>query len=101
MEQHRQATLTEETWRAKVHMNVMNNSALVWKRKADESDQSAKTVTRISLVLLVLMSLSGGYAYSTHHKLSGLCNSLERGATAAETATGSHSGLDKLRAYCR
>lgn len=80
-------------------MNVMTNSAMVWKRKADEIEQSAKTVTRISLILLVLLSLSGGYAYSTHTKVSELCASLERQA-AADAAT-RQIGLETLRAYCR
>lgn len=80
-------------------MNVMSNSALVWKRRAGEIEQSAKTVTRISLLLLVLLSLSGGYAYSTHTKVSGLCASLEQQASADAAAR--KLGLQTLRTYCR
>lgn len=81
-----------------MHMNAMTNSALVWKRKADESEQSVKTLTRISLILLVLLSLSGGYAYSAHNKVSELCASLERQTAADEAAR--KFGLQTLRAYC-
>lgn len=80
-------------------MNVMSNSALVWKRKADEIEQSAKTLTRISLLLLVLLALCGGLAYSNHSKVSGLCASLER--QAAADAAARKLGLETLRAYCR
>ena len=84
-----------------MQFEATTNSVLVWKRKADESEESAKMLTRISLLLLMAMVMTGGYAYTTHSKISDLCSSLQAKSSAADSLSARKLGLDTLRSYCQ
>ena len=60
-----------------MHMQLTTNSVLVWKRRADESEQSARMLTRISIVLMIMMFVTGAYAYSTRARVSEICSTLQ------------------------
>jgi len=57
-------------------MYVTTNSAVVWKRMADENRASAQMVTRIAIALFVMLLGTGAYAYSAHSRISGICQAI-------------------------
>ena len=81
-------------------MQLTTNSVLVWKRRADESEQSARTLTRISILLMILMFVTGAYAYSTRARVSGICSDLQSRSSATESAAARKIMSDTLRAHC-
>jgi hypothetical protein len=81
-------------------MHATTNSTLVWKRLADESQQSAKLLARISVGLLVLMAVVGGYAYTAHARYAELCTSIYQQAKAAESIHVKKAGREMFTAYC-
>ena len=83
-----------------MQMQMTTNSAIVWKRKADESEQSAKLLARISILLLLLMLVTGAYAFSAHNRVSELCASLQAKSTEADSLPARKLGLDTVNAYC-
>jgi hypothetical protein len=81
-------------------MYVTTNSAMVWKRMADENQQSAKLLARISVGLLLMMSLSGAYAYTYHARYAELCNSINSQARTSESASVKKLGEELVAAHC-
>lgn len=65
-------------------MNVTANSALIWKRMADENQQSAKLLARVAVALFILLLCVGAYAVSAHSRYESLCNTIETKSTGAE-----------------
>ena len=61
-------------------MLLATNSAVVWKRVADENRESAKTVGRIAIGLFVLLLAVGAYAFSTRSSLANVCLAVEQSA---------------------
>ncbi len=64
-------------------MYVNSNSSQVWKRMADENQQSAKFMARISVALAVLLVAVGAYALSANARYSELCTTIESGSANA------------------
>ncbi len=81
-------------------MYASTNSALVWKRVADESQQSAKMLTRISVGLLILMFVTGAYAYSTHDRYAELCGSISSATKSSDSVYVQKLGRDLVKAHC-
>ena len=81
-------------------MYVTTNSALVWKRMADENQQSARLLARICIGLLVLVVAAGGYAFSTQHRYNELCSSIARESWAADSIPAKEFGKEIEYAYC-
>lgn len=82
-------------------MQAITNSSLVWKRRADENEQSAKLLTRISVALLLLMVAMGGYGYSQQTRVAQLCSSLQAKIDVAQSVSARKLGFDIASAYCR
>ena len=72
-------------------MQASTNSVLVWKRMADESQQSAKLMARISVCLLVLMTVVGAFAYTSHARYGELCSSIYQQAKGSTPKHGEAS----------
>ena len=81
-------------------MYVTTNSALVWKRMADENQHSARLMARISVGLLVLMVLTGVYAFSTHLRYSALCSSVRDETATSDSLKTQQRGNEIITAYC-
>lgn len=64
-------------------MYADTNSTQVWKRMADENQQSAKYLARISVALAVLLVAVGAYALSANARYSELCTTIESGSAKA------------------
>lgn len=82
-------------------MHVTANSSMVWKRRADENEQSAKLLTRISIALMLLMVAMSGYAYSQHSRVAQLCSTLQAKTELAQTVSARKLGFDIADTYCR
>ncbi len=76
------------------------NSALVWKRMADENQQSARLMARICVGLLILLVTAGAYAFSTQNRFNELCTSIARESWAAESVPARKLGNQIRNAYC-
>jgi hypothetical protein len=61
-------------------MYVTTNSAVVWKRMADENRESAKLLGRIAIGLFVLLLAAGAYAFSARSSLASVCTAIEESA---------------------
>ena len=72
-------------------MYATANSTIVWKRKADESQQSARTMARVSAGLLVLLMVTAAYAYGTQARYDDLCRTIQLSTTTAAAQDGSKS----------
>ena len=81
-------------------MYVTTNSAQVWKRMADENQQSARMMARISIALLILTAVTGVNALVTHQRFSGLCSSVRSEALASTTPNAQKLARDLAAAYC-
>ncbi len=81
-------------------MQASTNSVLVWKRMADESQQSAKLMARISVCLLVLMTVVGAFAYTSHARYGELCSSIYQQAKGSSSMQVKKAGLEILTSYC-
>ena len=81
-------------------MYVTTNSALVWKRMADENQQSAKLMARVSTVLVVVALGLGAYVFTTNAKYNDLCATLEVKAGTADTASAREMGKDIASNFC-
>ncbi len=66
-------------------MYADTNSTQVWKRMADENQQSAKYLARISVALAVLLVAVGAYALSANARYSELCTTIESGSASGES----------------
>ncbi len=84
-----------------MQVQMSSGSALVWKRQADEAAQSARMLTRVSIVLLMVMSATGAYAFSNHSRFAKLCASIEHTAATADNVSSRKLGHELLRSYCR
>jgi hypothetical protein len=58
-------------------MYVSTNSALVWKRMADENQQSARMLAKVAVALAAMILLTGAYAFTTNVRYGSLCKNLE------------------------
>ena len=65
-------------------MNVMANSTMVWKRQADENQQSAKLLARVSTGLFIVLLATGAYAISAQARYSNLCSTIQHEAEMAQ-----------------
>ncbi len=81
-------------------MYVSANSASVWKRLADENQQSARTLTRISVGLILLMVVTGAYTYSTQVHYSEFCTSVGEESRASDSPAAQKLGRDLMASYC-
>ncbi len=81
-------------------MSVTTNSAMVWKRVADENQHSARLLARVSIGLLFLMAITGGYAYSVHKQYSELCNTIRTEVSASTAANVQTMGQNILVGFC-
>ncbi|MGH6855196.1 MAG: hypothetical protein ACREDN_07235 [Aestuariivirga sp.] len=81
-------------------MYVTTNSALVWKRMADENQQSAKYWTRISMALAVLLVAVGAYALSAHARYNELCTTIQIESGSAKAGPAREFGESLASTYC-
>ena len=81
-------------------MYVTTNSALVWKRMADENQQSARLLARICVGLLILLVAAGAYAFSTQSRFNEMCTSIARESWNAESVPARKLGDEIGNAYC-
>lgn len=81
-------------------MYVTTNSALVWKRMADENQQSARLLARICIGLLILLVASGAYAFSAQSRFNEMCTSIERESWNTDSAPARKLGNEIGNAYC-
>ena len=81
-------------------MYVTTNSALVWKRMADENQQSAKLMARICAVLVVMVLGLGAYVFTTNAKYNDLCTTLEMKAAADDSASARELGKNIASNFC-
>jgi|GEM_PF-3228656 len=81
-------------------MYVNTNSTQVWKRMADENQQSAKYMARISVALAVLLVAVGAYALSANARYSELCSTIEMESGSAKAGPARTFGENLASAYC-
>ena len=81
-------------------MYISANSASVWKRMADENQQSARLLARICIGLLILLVAAGAYAFSTQTRFNEMCTSIARESWNAESAPAKKLGDEIGSAYC-
>jgi hypothetical protein len=81
-------------------MYVTTNSAVVWKRVADENQHSIRLLVRICIGLFVLSIVSGVFAYASHVRYDNLCTSIERQSRAADAKAAQTFGETISSAYC-
>jgi hypothetical protein len=98
MNQRRKQVLTARDGGAAMY--VTTNSALVWKRMADENQQSAKLMARVSAVLAVMVLALGAYVFTSNAKYNDLCTTLEVKAGTADTASARQMGKDIASNFC-
>ena len=81
-------------------MYVTTNSALVWKRMADQNQQSARHLARVIAGLLVLLMVMGAYAYSTRARYDDLCRTIELSAATSVVSSSPAPGMNIASNYC-
>ncbi len=81
-------------------MSVTTNSALVWKRVADENQQSARLLARVSIGLLILMAVTGGYAYSEHRRYGAICETIRTEISTSNASSVRAFGQGIVTDYC-
>ena len=81
-------------------MYVTTNSALVWKRMADENQQSARMMARLSVGLVILLFSISAYAYSTHSRYADLCQTIESKSATASAPSARTLGESIASSYC-
>jgi len=81
-------------------MYVTTNSALVWKRLADENQQSAKFMARLSIGLFIALLVVVIYAFSARSSFSSLCTTIERGSQEQAAFKTREFARDVALAYC-
>ena len=81
-------------------MYATANSTIVWKRKADESQQSARTMARVSVGLLVLLMVTAAYAYATQARYDDLCRTIQLSTTSAAATPNSAAGMSIASNFC-
>jgi hypothetical protein len=59
-------------------MYVTTNSAVVWKRQADENRESARLLGRIAVGLFVLLLAASAYGFSARSSLANVCAAVEQ-----------------------
>lgn len=81
-------------------MYITTNSALVWKRMADENQQSARLLARICIGLLVLVIGAGIYAFLTQSRFNELCSTISHETISAQSPYVKELGDGIRKAYC-
>ena len=81
-------------------MYVNTNSTQVWKRMADENQQSAKFMARISAGLAVLLLATGVYALSANARYGELCTTIQTLSGSAKAGPARTFGESLASAYC-
>ncbi len=81
-------------------MHATTNSALVWKKLADENQQSAQLMARISIVLAILLACISAYAFSTNARFNDLCATIETNAHKAAAQPAREFGTSIASSYC-
>lgn len=82
------------------NMYVTTNSALVWKRMADESQHSARLMAHIVVGLLILLVTTGAYAYATHTRYNDLCHTIEVRTEKTSVPSAQMLGQSIASSYC-
>lgn len=82
-------------------MTTMTNSAQVWKRMADESQQSAKLFARVSVGLTVILLGVGAYAVSTQARYANLCTTITSSSDHAVANPAEELVLSIASIYCK
>lgn len=81
-------------------MLAASNSAMVWKRAADENLQSARMFARAAAVLLALCLAAGAYAYSSNARYADLCGAVAVKSQLAAAPAAKKLGESILDSYC-
>ncbi len=81
-------------------MYMTTNSTQVWKRMADESQNSAKTMARVCVALAVLLVGVATYAISAKAQYSQLCTTIETLSGKAAAAPARAFGQSLVLSYC-
>lgn len=81
-------------------MYVTTNSALAWKRMADENQRSAKIMARLCTALAAIVLAMGAYAYSAQERYNKLCTTIEIKSGAAPTYEARRFGESIASTYC-
>lgn len=81
-------------------MYATTNSIIVWKRMADEGQQSARYMARVSAGLLILLVVTGGYAYSTRARYDDLCRTIQLSAATPTQSPVPSRGQSVASSYC-
>ncbi len=81
-------------------MYANTNSTQVWKRMADENQQSAKYLARISVALAVLLVGVGAYAISANARYAKLCSTIEIESDSAKAGPARAFGESLASNYC-
>ena len=81
-------------------MTTMTNSAQVWKRMADESQQSAKLFARVSIGLTVILLGVGAYAVATQARYANLCTTITSNSDRAVARPAEELGISIASIYC-
>jgi hypothetical protein len=81
-------------------MYVTTNSALVWKRVADENQQSARLLARVSIGLLVLTVIATAFGYTEYKRNSELCSAIRSDAATSGGQEPGDRGSLAVGTYC-
>lgn len=81
-------------------MYVTTNSALVWKRMADENQRSAKIMARVCAALAAIVLAVGAFAYSTQERYNDLCTTIEIKSGKATSYEARKLGENIASTYC-
>lgn len=65
-------------------MYAATNSAIVWKRMADENQRSARLLAQLAMALFVLLLGVGAYAFTASTRHADLCARLEHPAAGVD-----------------
>jgi hypothetical protein len=67
---------------------------------ADENQQSARTMARVSIGLIVLMMATGAYTYTTQRHFSEFCASVGAETRASKSPAAQKLGRELVASYC-
>jgi hypothetical protein len=72
----------------------------VWKRMADENQQSANFLARIGVALAVMLLAIGAYAFSANSRYNDLCTTIEARTGTATATPAREFGESIASSYC-
>jgi hypothetical protein len=80
-------------------MYVTTNSAVVWKRMADENRDSARLLAKAA-GLFVLLLAAGSYAFSAQSSLGNVCSAIAQKSSETESVALSQLADSLLNGEC-